>query len=62
MLKFFVPPQLNILAHALKYTFKYLIIYINVLLNFLSEFEYLPWVVKGSCKIEGISDLKLCAV
>ena len=63
MLKFFVPPQLNALVHALKYTvLKYLITCINVLLLFLPEFQSLPWVVRGFCKVGGVSDLELSAV
>lgn len=63
MLKFFVPPQFNALVHALKYTvLKYLITCINMLLLFLPEFQSVLWVVRGFCKVEGVSDLELSAV
>lgn len=63
MLKFFVPPQFKALVHALKYTvLKYLITCINAWLLFLPEFPSLPWVVRGFCKVEGVSVLELSAV
>lgn len=53
-------PSVHARVHVLKYTvLMYLITCINVLLLFLPEFESLPWVVRGFCKVEGVLDLEL---